>query len=103
MSRKLTAKQLKAAYLLAEGSSRYNIARSLKTREETISRWRKIPEFIMEYERIIEEIRAGFKNRLTILVDTSMDAIQGGIRYDSTNQKRLEIALNVIKTFGKDA
>jgi hypothetical protein len=46
MSHKLTAKQIKAIYLLAAVHPIILIARELKMRREMLSRWRKIPEFM---------------------------------------------------------
>ena len=87
--------------MMANGDSRSSIASKLKMREETISRWRKIPEFMQEYERLINETRNGFKNRLTILVAKSIDEINKGINNSFYDDKRLKTALNVIKSLEK--
>ena len=79
MSHKLTAKQIKALYLLASGQPIISIAKQLKLRRETLSRWLKIHEFIVEYERIIQEIFFDLRNQIAALMESAIKAIKSDV------------------------
>ena len=55
MSTKLNENQLLAIPLVAQGVSGKDIANKLNVAKETISRWKKIPEFQAEVREIIKE------------------------------------------------
>jgi hypothetical protein len=101
MSHRLTPKQLKALSMLAGGISTIDIAIELKLRRETMARWRKIPEFMYEYEKLMDEVRYGFRNKITEAINTSIEriAFEAGGSYG--DPKRIEALLNVIKTLEK--
>jgi predicted transcriptional regulator len=101
MSHNVTSKQLKAIYLLAKGKSIGEVAQHLKIRRETLSRWRKKPEFNDKLEKVMEDIRAGFKERITHLIDYSLYAATDGLSYGN-NPKRTQTALNVLRMLGID-
>ena len=56
MSTKLNENQLIAVYLIASGVKPSIIAKQLGIREETLSRWKKIDEFMEALENATEEI-----------------------------------------------
>jgi len=100
MSHKLTAKQIKALHLLAGGATAVEVAQLLKMRRETLSRWKKIPEFAQKLEQVMTQIRDGMQHRLTGLADASISALKTElVRYQS-DPKRIQTALNVLRLLG---
>ena len=101
MSHRLTPKQLRTLEMLASGFSTTDIAIELKLRRETMARWRKIPEFMYEYEKLMDEMRYGFRNKITEAINTSIEnlAFEAGRPYGEP--KRIEALLNIIKTLEK--
>lgn len=100
MSRKLTPKQVQAAHLLAAGGVVMDIARELKLRRETLSRWKKIPEFQQEIEKVTEEWRDSMRQRLLILAETSINTLKSDLEQYKGDPKRIQTALNVLKSLG---
>ncbi|MDJ0719580.1 MAG: phBC6A51 family helix-turn-helix protein [Prochloraceae cyanobacterium] len=54
-SQGLTAKQQKAVFMLTEGYKLIDVAKALEITRETVSHWIKKPEFIAEFDRILNE------------------------------------------------
>ena len=100
MSHKLTSKQIKAIHFLAQGLSAIEVGKRLQLRRETLSRWKKIPEFNLEFERVMAEIRDDMHHRLTHLVDRSISTVSYGMASDYCDPRRLRAALNVLKLLG---
>ena len=99
MSQKLTSKQLHAAWLLARGSSQTLIARELKVRRETIARWKQLPEFQEEYERMIAAARVGLEQRLAGIFSGCLDTLSDEL-YDYRQEKRAQFAISTLKLLG---
>jgi hypothetical protein len=100
MSHKLTSKQIKAIYLLAGGATTIQVGKRLKLRRETLSRWKQIPEFTKEFERVMDEVRGDMQHRLTHLVEESISAVTHGINNNYCEPKRLQTAFSVLKLLG---
>ena len=75
MSTKLNENQLLATHLVAIGKSGKQIAEKLSVAEETISRWKKLPEFQAEVNAILLECRNNAKQRLRNLLTNSLDLL----------------------------
>jgi len=73
MSQELTAKQRKALYLLAEGYALSTVARRVKVRRETLSRWRQLPEFQEESNQLIASLQSRLGYRMTELGETVLN------------------------------
>lgn len=101
MQHKLTAKQIQAAHLLVSGHSIFEITRSLKLRRETLWKWKKIPEFKEEYERIITETKSYLQTSIEDVFQESLRAMKQELKRYESDPKRLETLLNVIKTLEK--
>ena len=99
MSHKLTPKQVKAVHFLAQGCTLVDVSHALKLRRETLSRWKKKPEFNAKFEQIMAELREGMRHRLVHLIDASISAAEAGLSY-SDDPKRTQAALNVLKLLG---
>ena len=63
MSKNLNENQLIAVQLVAQGSSGKEIARELSVTEETVSRWKKQPEFIELVNDLLGQLRDTLLNR----------------------------------------
>lgn len=103
MSRRLTPKQLRALDMLAGGIPTTDIAVDLKLRRETLARWRKIPEFMYEYEKLMDEVRLGFRNKITEAINTSIERIAYEAGNSYGDPKRMEVLLKIIKTLEKSS
>lgn len=101
MSRRLTSKQLKVLDMLASGISTIQISRELKLRRETMTRWRKIPEFVYEYEKLMDEVRHNLKNKMTEVMNAAITRMTYEASDYSSDPKRIEALLKVIKTLEK--
>jgi len=99
MSHKLTPKQIKAIYLLAAGATTIEAGKALKLRRETLSRWKQIPDFVMEFDKVMEEQRESMNHRLTHLAGDSIDTVSKEIKSGEYAWRRLETALNMLKLF----
>ena len=64
MSTKLNQNQLLAIPLVAQGVSGKDIASRLKIAEETVSRWKKLPEFKAEVNQLLKECREETQHKL---------------------------------------
>ncbi len=83
--------------MLASGISPLQIANSLKMRRETFARWQKIPEFMYEYEKLMDEVRLGLRNKVTMAINASLERITYEVGDSSGNPKRLEAFLKIIE------
>jgi hypothetical protein len=102
MPRKLTPKQKKAACWLATGAKGTEIAARFKMRPETLSRWKRIPEFRSEVERFMDQERAAMHYRLTHLSRAAVAAIWSELYDSGSDTKRIQVALNVLRIIGLD-
>lgn len=101
MSQRLTPKQIKTLEMLAGGISTTDIVIKLKLRRETMARWRKIPEYMYEYEKLMDEMRYGLRNKITETINTSIERITFEASGPWGDPKRIEALLNIIKTLEK--
>jgi|GEM_PF-4654830 len=74
-SQELTPKQRRALYLLAEGATLSGVAKTLKVRRETVSRWKNLPLFRQEYDDVMNTTRQHLQHRMTTLADHTLQAI----------------------------
>mgnify|MGYP003392983635 FL=1 len=98
MQHKLTSKQLQAVHLLVSGDSVFQITRNLKIRRETLWKWKRIPEFKEEYERVIAETKAELQTSIEDVLQESLQEMKRELKRYDNDPKRLETLLNVIKT-----
>ena len=102
MSRKLTTKQLKAVHMLAMGDKSTNIAKELKLRPETLSRWKRSTEFNMAIDQVTEELRDRVRYRFLQLVEASIGAIQGQLGSRFCDPRHIMAAISVLKMLGME-
>ena len=100
MYRKLGAKQIKAARLVAWGRSAVEISKLLGVSPHTLSRWKKIPEFIAECEKVINEQNEEMRYRTANLASSSIDLVWSELQDKSPSSRRLSVAMNLVKLLG---
>jgi hypothetical protein len=75
--RPLTAAQLKAARLLAEGANGITTAAAVGVRPETLSRWHRLPAFAAELRRLVERAHgATTTERVEALTGPALDVLE---------------------------
>lgn len=85
----------RAAYLLLCGNSSEQVATELKVRPETISRWRRNPYFVKEYENIRYDMCEDMRVLLwAVAKDTFVEIASDKYR----SQSRFDNALKFFKT-----
>lgn len=101
MQHKLTSKQIQAVHLLVRGDSVFQITHSLKLRRETLWKWKRIPEFKGEYQRVLTETRAELQTTIEDVFQEALQEMKRELKRYDNDPKRLETLLNVIKTLEK--
>lgn len=96
----LTNQQQKGAELAAAGWSGVDIADELGVRQETVSRWRKLPAWQAEYERILSEARAELAGRIMELSSAALDRLADLLDYPHDPGVRLRAAVAVLQIAG---
>ncbi len=96
MSMNLNNQQLVAIRLLASGMRSKNTAEQVGVSPETISRWRKIPEFIAAMNEIQGDAHDDTRDALRSLQNEAVNAVKDILVSPDTPPKvRLEAALTV--------
>ena len=96
MSTKLNQNQLLAIPLVAQGVSGKDIASRLKVAKETISRWKKLPEFEAEVNQLLKECREETQHKLRSIVHQSLEIIKSELEND-TSTLRINLALKILQ------
>ena len=96
MSNKLKENQLLAIPLVAQGVSGREIAEQLSVAEETVSRWKQVPEFQAGVNAILLECREIAKQRLRNLLTNSLDLLEEEMN-NPESRHRVAIALKMLQ------
>ena len=96
MSTKLNQNQLLAIPLVAQGVSGKNVAKKIQVTEETVSRWKKLPEFQAEVNALLKECRDETQHKLRSLVNTALEVIKDELENKNSDQ-RTTIALKILQ------
>jgi len=99
----LTDQQREGARLAAAGWRGIDIAEHLDVAPETVSRWRKKPEYVAAIEAILSEARSEVVGRMVELTDKALGVMDDMLeyRYDSSLKLRAAIALLQISGIGR--
>jgi hypothetical protein len=91
----LADQQREGARLAAAGWRGVDIAEHLEVAPETVSRWRKKPEYIAAIEAILSEARSEVAGRMVELTDKALDVVEQTLEhpYDSALRLRAAVAL----------
>ena len=95
MSAKLNENQLLATHLVAIGKSGKQIAGELSVAEETISRWKKLPEFQAGVNSILMECREDTQQQLRHVIGLSLTIIQEELQ-NTNSSTRVSLALKLV-------
>jgi len=87
MSTNLNKKQLLAIPMVANGMTGKAIAMELKVTEETVSRWKKIPEFQAAVNTILKDAMDSARERLRGLIGKALNTLGDAIDGDELPQK----------------
>lgn len=93
MSRKLTVKQKKAAYLLALGYNQVTVAFKAGIRRETVSRWKRIPEFMQAIEAHMHQEKELMHKRLELFSQKAIDVLWQELNDQHYSSKRVQVAI----------
>ena len=96
MSKNLNENQLLAIPLVAQGVSGRDIADKLNIAKETVSRWKKIPEFQAEVNVLLKEYRDETQHKLRSLINLALEVIREDLESINSEQ-RLANALKIIQ------
>ena len=96
MSTKLKESQLLAIPLVAQGVSGKNVAKKIQVTEETVSRWKKLPEFQAEVNALLKECRDETQHKLRSLVNTALEVIKDELE-NKNSEQRITIALKILQ------
>ena len=87
MSINLNENQLLAIPLVAQGVSGKNVAKKIQVTEETVSRWKKLPEFQAEVNALLKECREETQHKLRSLVNTALEVIKDELENKNSDQQ----------------
>ena len=96
MSIKLNQNQLLAIPLVAQGVSGKNVAKKIQVTEETVSRWKKLPEFQAEVNALLKECREETQHKLRSLVNTALEVVKDELE-NKNSEQRITIALKILQ------
>ena len=96
MSTKLNQNQLLAIPLVAQGVSGKNVAKKIQVTEETVSRWKKLPEFQAEVNKLLKEYREETQHKLRSLTNIALEVVREDLE-NTNSEQRLATALKIIQ------
>ena len=95
MSTKFKENQLLAIPLVAQGVNGREIAKQLSVAEETVSRWRQLPEFQARVNSILMECREDTQQQLRHVISLSLTIIQEELQ-NTNSSIRVSLALKLV-------
>lgn len=90
-----------AALLLSQGMSGRQVAKRLHMRPETLSRWKRIPEFLDALEHVMTEEQRAVQHRMMHLTEAAVSVVWGELHNPASGQLRTEIALKLLAMMAK--
>ncbi|MEA3277969.1 MAG: helix-turn-helix domain-containing protein [Pseudomonadota bacterium] len=96
----LTDQQREGARLAAAGWRGVDIAEQLDVAPETVSRWRKKPEYVAAIEAILSEARLEVAGRMADLTDKALDVIEDTLDYKYDRRIKLRAAIALLQLSG---
>ena len=96
MSTNLNENQLLAIPLVSQGVSGKDIANKLNVAKETISRWKKNPEFQAEVNKLLKEYREETQHKLRSLINLALEVVREDLE-NTNSEQRLATALKIIQ------
>jgi len=96
----LNDQQREGAILAAQGYSCKNISIKLNVRQETVSRWKQIPEYQELVFFTAEESRQLLIKRMDQLVDKALTVLENSMTTFGDSKLRLNAAIKVLQITG---
>ena len=75
-------------------------ANNLGVAQETVSRWRKKPEYVAAIEAILSEARLEVAGRMADLTDKALDVIEDTLDYKYDRRVKLRAAIALLQLSG---
>lgn len=98
---KLNENQILATQMVASGMKGKEIATKLKKTEETISRWRQLPEFEAAVNKIKIDVMNSATDRLRELVNKAISMLEEGLDSDDLPIKdKVNASLKILDLCG---
>ena len=94
----LNNNQLIAVQLVAQGKTGKFISGHLNVAEETISRWRKKPEFIALVNEMLNQIRDSTQQKMRNILFLSLEILEKELIKES-NSININLALKIIQNY----
>ena len=92
----LNNNQLIAVQLVAQGKKGKFISQHLNVAEETISRWRKKPEFIASVNGMLKKLRDSTQQKMLNILHLSLEVLKKELMKENITLN-INIALNIIQ------
>jgi transcriptional regulator with XRE-family HTH domain len=96
MSKKLKENQIIAAQLMAQGLKASQIAKKIKVRQETISRWKQDYDFIEKVDEFSKEILKGSFQKIQGLSTLAIQTLENIMQNSSNDRDRMTAASKVL-------
>jgi hypothetical protein len=96
----LTDQQREGARLAAAGWRGVDIAEHLDVAPETVSRWRKKPEYVAAIEAILSEARSEVAGRMVELTDKALDVVEQTLEHPFDRALKLRAAVALLQISG---
>jgi len=97
---RLTDQQREGARLAAAGWKGTDIAESLGVRQETVSRWRKLPAYRAAIEGHLADSRNATAGRMADMVGHALDVIEEQMDYKHDRSIKLRAAIALLQLSG---
>jgi monomeric isocitrate dehydrogenase len=72
----------------------------LNVTKETVSRWKRLPEFRAELNTLIEEIREAARNRLAGMLENALEVIKADLQTSDNPTRRIGTAFKILQIVG---
>ena len=92
----LNNNQLIAVQLVAQGKTGKFISEHLNVAEETISRWRRKPEFIASVNVILNQLRDSTQQKMRNILHLSLEVLERELMNENST-KNINLALKIIQ------
>ena len=94
----LNNNQLIAVQLVAQGKTGKFISEHLNVAQETISRWRKKPEFIASVNVVLNQLRDATQQKMRNILFLSLEILEKELNKENSSVK-INLALKIIQNY----
>ena len=94
----LNNNQLIAVQLVAQGKTGKFILEHLNVAQETISRWRKKPEFIASVNVVLNQLRDATQQKMRNILFLSLEILEKELNKENSSVK-INLALKIIQNY----